>query len=368
MLEFLKMKIFAVTLLLILTIALTCLAQEAAKQLATVSNELERQLSTLKVSDDLNKQCTKDIAAARNALKLGNLYSSLYTIRPCYVELESLSYAASKTDISTKGAEAFEQEWRQLAATLNDKEQKLPRVGSKQLPAVVIALADASQIQVNSYYQSGRLIALKGNIAEGLLNLGRASANLDFALFCRGLRFPAPKSTMEFRSVAPELKKLETAALRTYKSVGAGTQPAEFTELKSNLEVAEKLNAASKFEGALFKYLESHLYFGMIITSAERQDLQHLRERNEELGKSLKAGKNDNSIALLFWQMAEEALDFDASEQPTQAQIKRAVVILNIVVPDYLDYLKTTPVMKGQSGNSYNQQHTVGKGAKRQSL
>jgi hypothetical protein len=40
--------------------------------------------------------------------------------------------------------------------------------------------------------------------------------------------------------------------------------------------------------------------------------------------------------------MAEEALDPDTSEQPTQAQIKRVVVILNIVVPDYLDYLKTT--------------------------
>src|SRR6478672_620759 len=186
------MKIFAVTLLLLLTISLTCRAQEAAKQLANSTNALERQLSTLKVSDDLNKQCTNDIAAARNALKLGNLYSSLYTIRPCYVELESLSYAASKTDIATKGAETFDQEWRQLAATLNDKEQKLPRVGSKELPAVVIALADASQIQVNSHYQSGRLIAFKGNIAEGLLSLGRASANLDLALFCRGLRFPAP--------------------------------------------------------------------------------------------------------------------------------------------------------------------------------
>ncbi|HJX90645.1 MAG TPA: hypothetical protein VJ372_09120 [Pyrinomonadaceae bacterium] len=340
------MKIFAVTLLLILATTLTCRAQEAPKQLANANNALESQLSTLKVSDELNKQCTNDIAAARNALKLGNPYLSLYTIRTCYIELESLSYAASKADIATKGAEAFEQEWRQLAATLNDKEQKFPRVGLKQLPAVVIGLADASQTQVNSYYQSGRLIALKSNIAEGLLQLGRATANLDFALFCRGLRFPAPKSTMEFRSVAPELRKLETAALRTYKSVDAGTQQAEFTGLKSNLELAEKLNAESKFEGALFKYLESHLYFGLIITSAEKEDLQHLRERSGQLRKLLTARKNDNSIALLFWQMAEEALDSATSEQPTQSQIKRAVVILNIVVPDYLDYLKTTQVGK----------------------
>jgi len=336
------MKIFAVTLLLILATSFTCRAQEAAKQLANATNALESQLSTLKASDDLNKQCTNDIAAARKALKLGSPYLSLYTIRTCYIELDSLSYAASKADIATKGADAFEQEWRQLAATLNDKEQKLPRVGLKLLPAVVIALADASQVQVNSYYQSGRLIALKGNIAEGVLQLGRATANLDFALFCRGLRFPAPKSTIEFRSVAPELKKLETAALRTYKSVGDGTQQSEFTGLKTNLEVAEKLNAGSKFEGALFKYLESHFYFGLIITSAEKEDLPHLRERSGELRKLLTAGKNDNSIALLFLQMAEEALDPDTSEQPTQTQIKRVVVILNIVVPDYLDYLKTT--------------------------
>jgi hypothetical protein len=335
------MKIFVATLLLILATSFTCQAQDAAKQLVTVTNEIERKLSTPKITDDLNKQCTSDVVAAHNALKLGHLFLSLYTIRTCYVELESLSYAASKADVAAKGAEAFEQEWRQSAATLNDKEQKLPRVGLRQVPAVAIALADASQIQVNSYYQSGRLIALKSNIAEGLLQLGRATANLDFAIFCHGLHFPAPKSTMEFRSVAPELKKLGTAALRTYKSADAGTTQAEFIGLKSNLEVAGELNAASKFEGALFKYLESQLYFGLIITSAEKQDLQHLRERSREMGKLLTAGKNDNSIALFFWQMAEMSLNPQGSE-PTQDQIKRAVVILNIVLPDYFDYVKGT--------------------------
>jgi hypothetical protein len=191
------------------------------------------------------------------------------------------------------------------------------------------------------YYQSGKLFALNSNMAEGIYYLGRAPANLDFAIICRGLNLSRPKKAAEvFRSPQRELTQLETMALRTYKTADVNTQQAQFNRLNANLKIAGELNRASMFEGALLKYLESKLYFGLIITTAEKEDLQHLREKTKELEKQLISDKVDHSIGLLFWQLADRSLNRDDNTEPTAAQVKRAVVILNQVMPAYFDYLK----------------------------
>jgi hypothetical protein len=328
---------FPSTIVLILLFTSVCFAQDAAKQISAVTVEIEKQLTTLKVSDDLRQQCTNDIADARANLKLGNLHLSLYTIRTCKLELSSLAYAATKTNVQSK--ESYDEEWRQLGMLLTEKDRTLTQPTPKPLPALVVALAQVSQVQVRHFYQSGQPSALNSNIAEGMKYLGHAPANLDFAILVRSLRLPAPKEPLVVRSPKPELTKLETSAMRTFKSV-ATTQQAAFSRLKSNLEAAEELNSASMFEGALLKYLESELYFGLIITTAENEDVQHLQERTEEMGKILTTGKTDQSIALLFGQMAQSALKPNSGDQPSQAEIKRAVVILNNVLPSYFDYLK----------------------------
>ena len=330
------------SLLFILILASACLAQDPVKQLSKITNDVEKQLSSLKVSDDLKQQCTNDIADARANLKLKNLYLSLYTIRTCQLELASLAYAQANSDLANKGTEAFENEWRQLGGLLTEKERMLSN-RSTNLPAIIVAVADVSQTQARPYYQSGRLYALSSNMSEGIYYLGRAPANLDFAITCRGLHLSRPKkATASFRSPEPELTQLERTTLRTYKTADVSTQQAQFNRLNANLKIAGELNRASMFEGALFKYLESKLFFGLMITTAEKEDLQHLRGRTKEAEKLLVSDEVDHSIGLLFWQMADRSLNREDKAEPSAAQIKRAVVILNHVLPAYFDYLKET--------------------------
>src|SRR5262249_37362172 len=148
------------------------------------------------------------------------------------------------------------------------------------------------------------------------------------------------KATTVFRSPHPERAQLEAMALRTYKTADVSTQQAQYNRVNASLKVAGELNRASMFEGALLKYLESKLYFGLIITTAEREDVQHLRERTKEAERLLLSDKVDHSIGLLFWQLADHSLNPDGKAEPSAAQIKRAVVILNQVLPGYFDYLK----------------------------
>lgn len=318
-------------------------AQDAGKQILAATKEVEEQLKTLQVSNELSQQCMNDVANSRSQVKQGNLFLALNTIRTCRLELASLSYAAAKSEVEKKGMDSFEQEWRQLGTTLSDKENRVVIQAAKRPAAIATALAQVSQIQARPYYQSGRLFALNSSLKEGLYYLGRAPANLDFAIFARGLSFPDEKTPLKLRSSAAELAKLETTVLRTYRSADVKSQQPQYNRLNSNLKVAAELDQAKMFEGALFKYLESKLFFGLIVTAAENEDVQHLRERSKEVGKQLKADKTDQSIAQLFWQMAETALNPLDETQPTQVQIKRASVILNNVLPSYFDYLKETP-------------------------
>src|SRR5262245_66100256 len=100
------------TLLIILILASSCFAQDPAKQLSEITNDVEKRLGLLKASGDLKQQCTNDIAEARANLKLENLYLALYTIRTCQLELASRAYAETKAEVAKKRREALHVGWR----------------------------------------------------------------------------------------------------------------------------------------------------------------------------------------------------------------------------------------------------------------
>ncbi len=328
-----------------LIILITCfpvVAQDAAKQIDSIASEVEQQLKTVTVSSDLAQQCTREVSETRAYLKRENLYLGLYIIRNCKLELASQAYTASKADIAKKGVDAFEAEWRELGLSLAEKEKKLAASTSKEMPAVLLAMAHISQVQIKPYYQSGRLYGLNSSLSDGLYYLGRATANLDLAILIRNLKFPGSKLQLSYRSVETELAKLEGETLRAYKTSDVSTQQSLFNRLNSNLKVAGELNKASMSQGALLRYLESEMLFGQLITTSLNENHNELRTRLNDFEKKLRSEPSDQSIGLLFCQLAHASLSPVSNEPPTEAQIKRAFVIVNRVLPAYSQYVKET--------------------------
>lgn len=317
------MKLLPPILCLIL-LASAVVAQDAAtKQISSALTDLESQLTNQSIPTDLKSQCTQDIAAARASLKLRRALLALYTSRRCQIEVATFS---AKPVIAGLGDAAIASEKQRL--------DSVP-ANTKRASAFIVAFADAAHLEAEHYHQTSRA-AQSGNAVD---LLARARATLDFENFVRELRFAGPKLIFEWKSLEPELTKLGSSAMRTYKAAGANADQAEFTRLKESIESAAELNHESKFEAALLKYLESEFYFGMIVTGAENEDLQHLRERSGELAKLMSSGNTDNSIGLLFSEIAAANLN-PASGEPTTMQLKTGVVILNRVMPGYFDYLK----------------------------
>ena len=317
--------------------------QDAGKQITAATASLEKMLLALNISGDEGAQRATEIREARSNIAAGYLYLSLYILQPCWVELTTRNYVAGKTEIEKKGQAAFEEEWRRLGVELDEKEKSLKQGAQGRRPAALLALAESSQIQVRPYYQSGHLYGLNTTIGNGLYFLGLAPANADFALFCQQLRFAQTKPPLKLRSLEAELAGLEADTLQSYRSPEASSRQPQYNRLNSNLKMAGELNRAAMYAGALHKYLESSLYLALINRLEVRpEELIRLNAQSEAFGRQLKSDNADHSIGLLYWEMAQSALNQAEAGQPDEHALKRAAVIIDRVIPAYLKYAMET--------------------------
>jgi hypothetical protein len=170
--------------------------------------------------------------------------------------------------------------------------------------------------------------------------VGSSLADLDFAIFCRQLRFDPVRPAPKLRSLEPEIKELEAATVAAFRNVGAETDQSPFYSTSSNLKAAEEMNRAGRFSGALLKYLEASLYFGFINPAPQdTNSLDGLKQQSESLGKRLNAADVDHSIGLIYWERAQVALTRAAAGEAVQLNLRRASVILEQVLPRYFKYM-----------------------------
>ena len=316
-------------------------AQHANKQISGAASRLEKVLSSRDISAvQPAGQCVSDIPLAKSTLRSGYLYLSLYRLRPCLLERETQRYLKTKAGIERAGLSAFEEEWRRLGLELDEREKLLARGQSQRNVALILALVESSKIQIRPYYRSGRLYGLNTTIPDGLYYLGLAPANLDFALLCQQLQIVRTKPLIKLRSLNAELAEIETETIQSYKRVGAGRRQPLYNQINSTLKLASELNKEAMYAGALQTYLEAGLDLGLITAlDVKATELARLRVRNKSFERRLKDGTVDHSIGLLYWEMAQSALDQATNGGLIQNELKRAAVIVQDVLPRYFKYV-----------------------------
>jgi hypothetical protein len=316
-------------------------AQHANKQISGAASRLEKVLASRDVSAaQPARQCLSDIAVAKSTRSSGYLYLSLYRLRPCLLELETQRYLKTKAGIEKAGLVAFEEEWRRLGTELDEREKLLDRGRSQRSAALILALVESAKIQIRPYYRSGRLYGLNTTIPDGLYYLGLAPANLDFALLCQQLQIVRTKPLIRLRSLDPELTKIEIETIQSYRRNSAGSLQPRYNLINSTLKLASELNQAAMYAGALQTYLEAALDLGLVAAPyVDAKLLSQLRVRNKSFERRLKDGSVDHSIGLLYWEMAQSALDQATSGSSNENELKRAAVIVHEVLPRYFKYL-----------------------------
>jgi hypothetical protein len=249
-----------------------------------------------------------------------------------WTEADAFAYA-NRTAAATATREAFEREWQRVGGEIAARERRLDARDARTSPAAVRALAQALRYQSGPFYESARLYGLNTTFKDGLLYAGLASANVDFAAFCRELPFPASKPAPRIPPLEAEVSRLEALVVRGYQAA-EDKDRRRYLELNSSLKLAGELDRKGWREGALYKVLGAVRDLGLLAARPDAApDAGALRERSRRMAARLAGDPADHTIAQLFLEMADSAL---AAETPRVAD---AAVVLDEVLPRYFELI-----------------------------
>lgn len=307
---------------------------KARKQISDEIDRLKQLLPSLNLPDAESKQHADALDRVERSLARGHLFLSLYYLQSVRVSMMTYDYQRSKAEVAKRGVEAFEAEWRSLGRELSAKEKAAARAFGN-IPAAVRAMAEAALGQVHPNHQSGRLYGLNTTVNDGLYYMGRAPAFQEFAIFSRQLNFAPPRSALKLGLMEPELSALEEETLAAYKQA-ADKDLRPFINVNVTLKVAWDLNRERRHFGALLKYLDASLALKLLGSAALGPEQQaELKIKSAAFGRQLSNGGTDHSIGLIYWQMADRALEPAGEDRVGPEDLKRAAVVIEQVLPRY---------------------------------
>ncbi len=313
-------------------------AQTAAERLLASTDQLRKTLATLKLSEDEARQLGDALRDAGEQARAGRVRLALYRLQSPWSLVAARAYVGTKSDV--KDTDAFEAEWKRLGTEMDERERRLASVRAQDSALVVRALAESAIQQARPYYQSGRLYGLNTTVPDGLLYLGLAPAQLDFALYAHGLGLGPTSDAPRLRALAPELTRLEAETLEAYRRAEAAAAPAnqqqpQFNRVNSTLKLAGELDRAGRHAGALHKYLDAVLQLGLATAGPTPADeLPRLRARLAEHEKRLRDARADHSLGLLYLESAQASL----AGQPDAEALRRASALVERVLPAYFNF------------------------------
>ncbi|HEX7253998.1 MAG TPA: hypothetical protein VF376_14035, partial [Thermoanaerobaculia bacterium] len=244
-------------------------------------------------------------------------------------------YVEQKPAARQDGA-AFEAEWTRVGKVLGrDLEPQAPKAFESLSPAAVRALAEAAMPQVRVYYETSLEYGRNTMPQYGLLYLGVAQAQREFADFCRTLSFPSKGSRPPTRAIGSELDRLEDSLLDAYRPPASIDKHSEFIAVSSGLKEARELDAAGLRDGALLKYLQTVQRLAMLRGTSAVPGSDALAQRLHELESRLGQSGADDSIGRIFLEAAQADLAHPAAGGTPAA----AAAIAADVLPRYFDAL-----------------------------
>jgi hypothetical protein len=326
---------FAITLVVsLLVLPLQSPAQE--KSISAAADRLKQTLEKISPYPDDKPALVELLGSSEEALRTGRLLLSLYRLQSAWVRISGAEFRARYASVKTRPA--YEKEWRRSSREIAAMERKLDSPAANRLPAVVRAFSQSSRLQSRPYYRSGRLYGFETTLDLGFYYMGVAMGCNDFALFCRQLSFEEAPPSLKFRAVTAELDALEAEVLNAFEKADLKSQSG-FIPVNATLKLAGELNKAKWFEGATQKYLETWMLFA-VLTMAQPDEarIPEIKHEIESARARLKASAADQSIGLLYVEMAEGAMaQFDEGKRVEN--LKRAAAIVEKVLPRYFEYL-----------------------------
>lgn len=329
---------------LFVVFGMVCFAGSSPNASSQVKAEIERLQQSLKdksVADpdlpDIDKMLADGLKGASEALSSGRLYLSLEMLgREWDLYSGAMAIVDGKAEVSKGGLPAFDTVWNQASLRVTSLDRSVKDTNSNSLPVAIQALAQSAQGRTQPMLEGSRGFATSTAPKDGLLYLGEAQGEAEFARFCASLNISRKGSPLPLRSMLPELQALQektNAAFQPPQSIDLHTR---FIALNSTIKLADELDASRSYAGSLYQYLEAVRHYGMLRAAPLDAPKQaELKDAVAALHKKFDGSQQDDSIAQLFLERAEsQATHLDGSA-PSADEWRSAWVIVNQVLPAY---------------------------------
>jgi len=326
---------------LVVTLSLSPLAQDSAtSQIRTEIARLQQSIKDKPVTDKdfapIATMARDAIEAASAAIDSGQMYLALEKLGQAEDLLQGARTAADKAEVEKGGLPAFQSQWGKVSLRLSALDKDAHARQWDHTPLAVQALAEAAQGKAIPLLDGGQGFAVATGPKDGLLYIGQAEGEADFASFCATLRFAGKTPPFPLRSLLPELLSLQAQANAAFRPPKSVELHSRFIALNSQIKLARELDASKFYAGALYAYLDAVRHYGMLdarpLDSAEQMKLKQdiAAER-----KRVAAGSADDSLAQLFLERAASYTTHRDGSAPTADEWRGGRVILDQVLPVY---------------------------------
>lgn len=345
-------------LLLFVIVTLPAAGQDAASQIRAEIQSVQQGLKDRPITDpdtaNLSTAIEDELKAASEAVGAGALYLSLERLGQAMDLLQGArAIADKKAEIVKSGLCAFEAEWRKISLALNECEQEARARDWSNVPAAVRALSETSEVRAIPLMDGGRALATATQPKDGLFNIGQAQGEAEFAHFCASMQFARKASTLPRRSLLPELHRLQDKTNAAFVPPRSIELHAQFVQLNSTLKLAEELDAARLYSGALYQYLRALLDYGLLTAvPPDGNGKSALKVAIGGIQKKLEISERDDSIAQLCVEWAASLVAHAGNGAPSADDWAIAQVIIDQVLPAYFAALQPASPLQQASGKT----------------
>jgi hypothetical protein len=334
-----------------------CAAIAAAQpQPDPISREAHRVSALLKqVKDDdpdwkdTKPQITAYLEQAQSNAAAGRNFRALEVL----AEAEGLFIATNSMTESKKAGPPdiprFETAWRAAGKEITAFNENAQQQQWHDLPNAVRAIAESNQGKTTTLLNASRAYASVTDPQYGFYYLGQAQAAAAISRFAAGLPLHSRLKPPPLRSVLPELQKLQNEVLAAFQPPRSIEKHPEFIRLNATLKLANELDQAKLYAGALYQYLAAtELFAVMEAPEPDGATQEELKARIAKAQNGVGTARDD-SIAQIFLERADAFI-----ATPGQNTWKRTAAIADKVLPAYAAYLQAAPAVANATGRTIN--------------
>jgi hypothetical protein len=307
---------------------------EIAAELARWTKQLEDTSRADEFWNSVKPGATTMLTQAGQALADGRRLMAVERLLAGRHNLSAANYVNGLPAGAGADPAVLESEWQRMGGVLGlDRPRPSAADVAPSGSAYRRAVQEAAFLQLKINYDASLAYGRNTTPQSGLAYIGIAQAHREIGELAASIVPEDGRRAPRLRSLRPDVDALQAELLTAYRPPASIENHPDFIATSALLKEARELDAAGLPYGALYRYLQAAMRYGMLTRTPEAaRSRTGLDARIAEARARASAGRTDHSLAVLFVERAEFDLAHAAA---ADAPVPIAHAVIDDVLPRY---------------------------------